>query len=107
MRNRFSEALSDTLVALRLLGVEVKRSPSKREADMMFNQVKNEILAVGFEEIVAIPRATDPKTDMAVALLSDAGESEVDDLDITMCTFHVSYKCLLVLRGKFLSGYRP
>jgi hypothetical protein len=74
MRNRFNEALNDTLMALHLLGVDVNGTPSKREADLMFDRVKNEILSVGFEEIMAIPRATDPRTDLAVALLNEAGK---------------------------------
>lgn len=39
----------------------------------MFEQVKNEILAVGFDEILMIPRTTDPRTELAVSLLNDAG----------------------------------
>ena len=38
----------------------------------MFEQVKNEILAVGFEEISSIPKARYAKTDLAIALLNDA-----------------------------------
>ena len=41
----------------------------------MFEQVKNEILAVGFDEILSIPRAQDSRIDLAVALLNDAGKS--------------------------------
>ncbi|KAF8213626.1 hypothetical protein K438DRAFT_1902622 [Mycena galopus ATCC 62051] len=58
--NRFSEALSDTLLALKILGVEVNTAPTRREADRLFDQVHNEILAVGFDEILAMPRTTDP-----------------------------------------------
>ncbi|KAJ6569666.1 dual-domain HisK/Mak2 protein kinase [Mycena capillaripes] len=71
--NRFSEALSDTLLALKILGVEVNTSPTRRDADRLFDQVHNEILAVGFDEILATPRTTDPRTELAVALLNDAG----------------------------------
>jgi len=39
----------------------------------MFEEVKNEILAVGFDDIMLIPRTTDPRTELAVALLNDAG----------------------------------
>lgn len=39
----------------------------------MFEQVKNDILAIGFDEILEISRATDPRTDLAVAVLNDAG----------------------------------
>jgi len=40
----------------------------------MFEQVKNEIMAVGFDEIINIPRTTDPRTELAVLLLNDAGK---------------------------------
>ncbi|PSS37162.1 hypothetical protein PHLCEN_2v1035 [Hermanssonia centrifuga] len=58
---------------LHLLGVDVNPAPTMREADTMFEQVKNEILAVGFDDILAIPRARDARTDLAIALLNDAG----------------------------------
>jgi hypothetical protein len=75
MRNRFADASRDTLMALHFLGVEVNGSPSKREVDVLFDQVKNEILAVGFEEILSIPRTRDPRIDLAVDLLNEAGKS--------------------------------
>lgn len=74
MRNNFTEALNDTLSALKLLGVEVDPAPTKKDAAVMFEQVKNEILAVGFDEILSIPRTTEPRTELAVALLNDAGK---------------------------------
>ena len=74
MRTNYRLALSDTIQGLRLLGVDVNPSPTRREADTMFEQVKNEILAVGFEDILNIPRARDAKTDLAIALLNDAGK---------------------------------
>ena len=74
MQGNYSSALSDTLLGLHILGVEVNPAPSKREADMMFEQVKNEILAVGFDNILSIPRAREPRTDLAIDLLNDAGE---------------------------------
>lgn len=73
MLNDFPAALDDTLTALRLLGVEVQPAPSKREATRLFEQVKNEILAVGFDDILAIPRMNDPRMELAAALLNDAG----------------------------------
>ncbi|KAI0271645.1 histidine kinase [Gloeopeniophorella convolvens] len=73
MRNDFDAALKDTLLALHTLGVELDPAPTREKADHMFEHVKNEILAVGFDAILAIPRATDPRTDLAVALLGDAG----------------------------------
>lgn len=72
LRGNFSEALKDTLLALRILGVEVNPTPTRREADIMFELVKNEILAVGFDEILAMPRTTDKRTELAVALLNEA-----------------------------------
>lgn len=73
LRNDFSEAFNVTIKALKILGIDVSTSPSRRQADVMFEQVKNEILAVGFDEILSIPRTTDIKTELAVTLLNDAG----------------------------------
>lgn len=73
IRGCYSDALKDTITGLQLLGVEVNPSPTRREADAMFEDVKNEILAVGFDEILSIPRARDARTDLAIALLNDAG----------------------------------
>ncbi|KAH9945631.1 histidine kinase [Amylocystis lapponica] len=75
MLGNYKAALADTIQALHLLGVEVNSAPTRREADVMFEQVKNEILAVGFDEILQIPRARDPRTDLAIALLNDAGHN--------------------------------
>jgi hypothetical protein len=74
MRNNFCEALNDNLLALHVLGIDVNAQPTKKEADMFFERVKNEILAVGFDNILSIPRATDRRTDLAVAILNDAGK---------------------------------
>lgn len=73
MRNDFHAALEDTLLALHILGVDLDPTPTREMADTMFEQVKNEILAVGFDAILAIPRTSDSRTDLAVALLGDAG----------------------------------
>jgi len=74
MGGNFDQALQDTLSALKLLGIEINPAPTNRQASQMFEQVKNEILAVGFDEILSIPQATDSKTELAVRLLNDAGE---------------------------------
>ncbi|RDX43976.1 histidine kinase [Lentinus brumalis] len=73
MRGNYTAALNDNTLGLHLLGVDVNAAPTRREADIMFEQVKNEILAVGFDDILAIPRARDSRTDLAIALLNDAG----------------------------------
>ncbi|KAJ3807998.1 dual-domain HisK/Mak2 protein kinase [Lentinula aff. lateritia] len=73
MNKNFSGALEDTLQALKILGVEVNPAPTRREAAHMFERVKNEILAIGFDEILSLPRANDPRTELAVRLLNDAG----------------------------------
>lgn len=77
MRGNYSAALNDNILGLHLLGVDVNAAPTRREADIMFEQVKNEILAVGFEDILSIPRARDSRTDLAIALLNDAGRSSL------------------------------
>jgi hypothetical protein len=73
MRNDVEAALKDTLLALHILGVDLDPVPTLEVADTMFEQVKNEILAVGFDAILAIPRTSEPRTDLAVTLLGDAG----------------------------------
>ncbi|KAI3615522.1 histidine kinase [Moniliophthora roreri] len=73
MKNHFTEALDDTLSALKLLGVEINPAPTSREATRMFERVKNEILAVGFDSFLSIPGAADTRTELAVTLLNDAG----------------------------------
>lgn len=72
-RGAFSNALNDTLLALKVLGIEVNMSPTRRQAETMFEEVKNEILAVGFDEILMIPRTTDTRIELAVTLLNDVG----------------------------------
>ncbi|KAF9654281.1 histidine kinase [Thelephora ganbajun] len=73
MQGSFDDALNDSLAALHILGIEVPKAPTERDQDIMFEQVKDEILEIGFDEILGIPRATDPRTDLAVAVLNDAG----------------------------------
>ena len=82
IQGNFEDAFNDSLAALHILGIDVPKNPTKRDQDMMFERVKDEILAIGFDEILEIPRATDPRTDLAVAVLNDAGMK--DRLD---CTF--------------------
>ncbi|KIJ68769.1 hypothetical protein HYDPIDRAFT_37202 [Hydnomerulius pinastri MD-312] len=73
MRNEFADALENILMALHILGVDVNSAPTKEDADKMFEEVKGQILAIGFEEILKIPRTMDPRIDLAVSLLNDAG----------------------------------
>ncbi|KIY45235.1 dual-domain HisK/Mak2 protein kinase [Fistulina hepatica ATCC 64428] len=73
LRNQFPEALDDTLRALHLLGVDINPTPTLEEADELFEQVKNEVLAVGVHAILNIPRTTEPRVELVVALLNDAG----------------------------------
>lgn len=98
MRNKFSDALSYTLQALRLLGVEMMANPTMEMADAMFEEVKNELLAVGFDAVLRIPRATDPKMDLAVSLLSEAGKlalSHARRYDVRVDRNAHSTSCLL------------
>jgi hypothetical protein len=74
LRGNFFEALNDTLLALRVLGIEISLSPTRRQADAMFEQVKSEIMMLAWEKILLSPRTTDPKIELAVTLLNDAGE---------------------------------
>jgi hypothetical protein len=74
LRGNFFGALNDILLALRLLGIEISLSPTQRQADAMFEQVKSEFMTLAWEEILLSPKATNPKLELAVTLLNDAGE---------------------------------
>ncbi len=89
LRGNYTAALNDTLLALKVLGIEVNLSPTRRQADVMFEEVKNEILAVGFDEILMIPRTTDPRTELAVSLLNDAGKCS----DLPAKILPAKYQC--------------
>ncbi|KAH8120504.1 dual-domain HisK/Mak2 protein kinase [Phellopilus nigrolimitatus] len=71
--NDFSGALRDTMTALEMLGISVNLSLTKDEMDKLFEQVKDAILAIGFDRILESPRTEDPRIELAVQLLSDAG----------------------------------
>lgn len=66
--------MDDIFQALECLGITVDHSPSRENADAMFEEVKSKIMSVGFENILAIPAATDDRTQLIVTLLNDAGE---------------------------------
>lgn len=110
MRNKFADALSVTLQALRLLGVELDPNPTSEMADKMFEEVKNEMLAVGFDAVLRIPRATDAKTDVAVSLLGDAGTQVLKyfisvlrvltDSSQPFTHSGTAYRCILFCCGK-------
>jgi hypothetical protein len=114
LRGHFSEAFNDTLTALKILGIELDPTLTRRQVDTLFEQVKNEILAVGFDTILSIPRTTDRKTELAVALLNDAGQHEhsVPKLRLTVISiqalipigvYHVTrLRILLVLQYVYL-----
>lgn len=70
----FSVALHSILSALSVLGVDINPSLSQQEVDEFFEQIKDEILSIGFENILDIARATDPKIDLIVQILNDAGK---------------------------------
>ncbi|KAL1747326.1 histidine kinase [Schizophyllum fasciatum] len=73
LRGNFAAALNDTLSALRLLNVPLHAAPTEREATDMFERVKNEILAVGYDQILAIPHTSESRSELTVTLLNDAG----------------------------------
>lgn len=62
------------------------------ESDNRFEMVKQEVLSVGFDHIMAIPRATQPEVDLAVMLLNEcathaywgAGEGFSDVIGLTV-----------------------
>jgi hypothetical protein len=92
----YESALKDTIKALQLLGIEVDSAPTKRDAERMFEQVKNEVLAVGFDEILSIPRTTDSRSELAIMLLNDAGKVDLAFFFLVKyLKFCVRYQCVL------------
>jgi hypothetical protein len=72
LQQDFENAFRDTVLALRELGVEVPAVGSLKQVDVMFDQVKAEILALRFDHICALPKTLNPRTDLVVSLLNDA-----------------------------------
>ena len=95
LRGNFFDALNDILLALRVLGIEISPSPTRRQADAMFEQVRNEVMALTWEEILLIPRTTDPKIELVVTLLNDAGECGVSHFKQSITYCHFRHECLL------------
>lgn len=73
--NRFSESVATGLEILRLLGLKISRTPSRSEADSAMNEVREIVLSKGNEELLTLPKMTDP-TQLAIArILADTGVS--------------------------------
>lgn len=70
-RNSYADAIRDTLMAVRALGVEIDENATKETADAMFTDIKAAIDSVGIDHFPDLPRA--PAMDLAIALLNDLG----------------------------------
>lgn len=64
--------LDKTIEALEILGLSVNLNPTKEEMDTLFEEVKSSILTIGFEKLLELPRAGDPRVDLTVQLLNVA-----------------------------------
>ncbi|EJD55247.1 hypothetical protein AURDEDRAFT_140870 [Auricularia subglabra TFB-10046 SS5] len=73
VRKDYTAAVDNIVQALHTLGVTLNPNVTMRETDEMFETCKGRILAAGHEQILAAPRSTDPRVDLCVALLNDAG----------------------------------
>jgi hypothetical protein len=73
MRGQPTEAFNDILLALRMLGIDFNSSPTTWDIDTAIQRIRNEILSIGFSEILFIPRLINTKIELAIALLDDAG----------------------------------
>ncbi|VDC01932.1 unnamed protein product [Peniophora sp. CBMAI 1063] len=71
--DRADASMKDVVLALEALGIDLDFSQDPDEVNTMFEQVKNEVLAAGFDAILSMPRCQDEKIDLAVNLLGDAG----------------------------------
>ena len=72
--NDFAGGLEKTIEALKLFGVEVNLAPTDEEMDSLFEEVKNDILAIGFKKLVELPRAHDPRVELTIQLLTVASK---------------------------------
>ncbi|KAF7784549.1 hypothetical protein Agabi119p4_714 [Agaricus bisporus var. burnettii] len=105
IRGQTTEAFSDILLALRMLGIDLNPSPTACDIDTAFQQVKNEILSIGFGEILSIPRSRDVKIELAVALLNDAGMNAHLSSDSAALMDMVGLKCIqIILTGGMVPG---
>lgn len=68
----FSAALRHILSALNELGIKIDANVSRKDADALFQTVKNQVLQRGFDSILAIPKTTDKRARLVVQLLNDA-----------------------------------
>lgn len=70
-RNRYADAIEDTIEALRALGIEIDKKVSQESVDTLFNEIATALEKLGFDQLANLPRA--PSMDLAIALLNDAG----------------------------------
>lgn len=68
----FEGAYSDTIQALAIMGVKLPQTVTFAELDDMFDEIKAKLLDVGFDDIVNLPRAGNPRQDLIVSLMTDA-----------------------------------
>lgn len=79
-RNRFVQrefegAYSDCALALKAMSVTLPSAVSFRDLNEAFDQMKVKLLRIGFDEILHLPRSTNPSTDLIVSLMSDAANN--------------------------------
>ncbi|KAL5518690.1 CHK1 [Sanghuangporus vaninii] len=70
--NDFAGGLERTMEALEILGLKINLKATKEEMDLLFEEVKDAILAIGFQKLIELPRADNPRLDLTVQLLTVA-----------------------------------
>ncbi|KAG8808819.1 hypothetical protein FRC17_003761, partial [Serendipita sp. 399] len=71
IRKDFEGAFNDSIQALEALNVRFATVISPTQLDNEFNEIKAKILLTGFDEILELPRCSNPLTDLAVSLMAD------------------------------------
>jgi hypothetical protein len=71
-RNDFPLALEDTLQALFFLDVSINQSPSVDDLDMAFETTRSQILTIGMENTINLPRSDSERINLIASLLVES-----------------------------------
>ena len=72
------------LSALKELDISIDPDVSRKEADSLFHVIKNQILQMGFDSILAIPKTVDKRATLVVQLLNDACEYAIVQMPLDL-----------------------
>jgi predicted ATPase len=71
-RNEFPLALEDTLQALAFLDCHINHNPSRSDLDTIFEATRSQIMSIGMENILELPRSASERIDLIASLLVES-----------------------------------